>query len=117
MPQNNNSRIRHRETVEKVVVTLTALALNCPSTFTIAWSKDQHTQELPILYAGIGSSLVTAAGALIDDRMMWAGLLASMGLFAYTVFFYKSPNSQAPPPPLIIGESPPTQILPEVKII
>ena len=116
MPQNNNSRARHRETVEKVVVTLTALALNCPSTYTIAWSKNQHTEDLPILYAGIGSSLVTAAGALINDKLMWAGLISSMALFGYTVFFYRSPNSQAPPP-LIIGDSAPTQILPEVKII
>ena len=117
MPQNNNSRARHRETVEKVVVTLTALALNCPSTFTIAWSKDQHPEELPILYAGIASSLVTAAGALINDKVMWAGLLSSMGLFAYTVFFYKSPNSQASPPPLIIGNGSGGQNLPEVKMI
>ena len=49
---------------------------------------------MPILYAGIGASLLTALGALFNDRVMWAGLLASIGLFGYTVLFYKSPNNQ-----------------------
>lgn len=100
-----NNSVNHQATVERVIVTMTALALNCPSTFTIAWSKDQHPQELPILYAGIGSSLLTALGALVDDRVMWAGLLASIGLFGYTVFFYKSPSLISVPvgDPLIIG--------------
>ena len=97
----------HRETVEKVIVTMTSLALNCPSTFTIAWSKDQHAAEMPILYAGIGSSLLTALGALFDDRIMWTGLIASIGLFGYTVLFYKSPNSQIIGEPLIIGNNMP----------
>ena len=80
--------------VERILVALTALALNCPSSFTIAWSKDQHKEEMPILYAGIGTSLATVAGAVLGNRyhgtdIMWGGLLATLGLFAYTVFFYK----------------------------
>ena len=61
----------HKETIQEVVVTVSSLALNCPSTFTIAWSKEQHPEELPILYAGIGASLLTALGALFNDRVMW----------------------------------------------
>ena len=96
----------HKETIQKVVVTVSFLALNCPSTFAVAWSKDQHLEEMPILYAGKSASLLTALGALVDDRIMWAGLLASIGLFGYTVLFYKSPNNQIGEP-IIIGNHTP----------
>lgn len=91
MPSNNNAKI------QRVIVAVSALALNCPSTFTIAWSKEQHKEELPILYAGIATSAVTVAGAILGDKyygneIMWGGLLATLGLFGYVVFGYKPKN-------------------------
>lgn len=79
---------------DRVLIALTALALNCPSTFTISWSKEEHKEELPILYAGIATSIATVAGAILGqkwhgDKIMWAGLIATMGLFGYVVFIYR----------------------------
>jgi hypothetical protein len=100
--------------VERVVVAMTALALNAPSTYTIAWSKGQHQDELPVLYAGIGTSAVTVLGAILGDRyhgekIMWGGLIGTLALFGYVAFCYKpsrneNPNpSQTVNPPLIIS--------------
>lgn len=85
--------------VERVVVAMTALALNAPSTYTIAWSKDQHKDELPILYAGIGTSAITVLGAILGDKyhgtkIMWGGLIATLGLFTYVAFMYKPRTPQ-----------------------
>jgi hypothetical protein len=108
----------NHDNVERAVVALTALALNCPSTFTIAWSKEEHKEELPVLYAGIGTSLLTVLGAILGDRhhgteIMWGGLAATMALFGYVVFVYKpnsngngnntTPATEQPIPPLVIG--------------
>ncbi len=41
------------ETFERAIVAFTALALDCPNTFTIAWSKEQRKEEMPVLCAGI----------------------------------------------------------------
>jgi len=97
---NNSSKI------ERVIVAVSALALNCPSTFTIAWSKEEHKEEMPILYAGIATSAVTVAGAMLGDKwhgdtFMWGGLAATLGLFAYVVFVHKPKNGL--PDPLIIS--------------
>ena len=86
--------------VERVIVALTALALNAPSTYTIAWSKGQHPDELPILYAGIATSGITVLGAVLGDRycgnkIMWGGLVGTLALFAYVAFWYK-PQSTTP---------------------
>jgi hypothetical protein len=96
--------------VERVIVALTALALNAPSTYTIAWSKEQHKEELPVLYAGIATSGVTVLGAILGDRfhgdkIMWGGLLGTIALFGYVAFFYKPPNTSTSKNsgPLIIG--------------
>lgn len=99
------------DSTDRVLIALTALALNCPSTFTIAWSKEQHKEEMPILYAGIGTSAATVLGAILGDKwggdkLMWAGLLATLGLFGYVAFFYKPKNgngSYNKDGPLIIG--------------
>jgi len=79
---------------DRILIALTALALNCPSTFTIAWSKEQHKEEMPILYAGIATSAATVAGAVLGDKyqgnkIMWAGLLGTLALFSYVVFWYQ----------------------------
>ncbi len=79
---------------DRILIALTALALNCPSTFTIAWSKEQHKEEMPILYTGIATSAATVAGAVLGDKyhgnkIMWAGLLGTLALFSYVVFFYQ----------------------------
>jgi uncharacterized membrane protein YebE (DUF533 family) len=97
--------------MERAIVAFTSLALNCPSTFTIAWSKEQHKEELPVLYAGIGTSLLTVLGALLGKKwhgteIMWGGLAATMGLFTYVVFCYKPQNvtngaSQVQPPLIV----------------
>ena len=94
--------------IERVIVALTALALNAPSTYTIAWSKGQHPDELPILYAGIATSGVTVLGAVLGGRycgnkIMWGGLIGTLALFAYVAFVYKpsSTTGEAPPPSLM----------------
>lgn len=83
--------------VERILIALTSLALNAPSTYTIAWSKQEHKEQMPILYAGIGTSAATVVGALLGkrwygDKIMWIGLVGTLGLFAYVTFFY-NPNS------------------------
>lgn len=84
---------------DRILIALTSLALNAPSTFTIAWSKEQHKEELPILYTGIATSAATVSGAILGDKyhgntIMWAGLLATLGLFSYVAFIYKPKNGQ-----------------------
>lgn len=79
---------------DRILIALTSLALNAPSSFTIAWSKEQHTSEMPILYAGIATSGATVVGALLGDKhygnsIMWGGLAATLGLFGYVTFLYK----------------------------
>lgn len=100
---------------DRILIALTALALNCPSTFTIAWSKEQHKEEMPILYTGIATSAATVLGAVLGDKywgnkIMWAGLLGTLGLFGYVVFAYKPANSAASTEnqayPLIISTAP-----------
>ena len=98
----------NNSSVERAIVALTSLALNCPSTFTIAWSKEEHKEELPVLYAGIVTSLVTVLGALLGKRyhgmeIMWGGLAATMGLFTYVVFCYKPVNGQPQGNPIMFG--------------
>lgn len=82
--------------VDRVIIAFTSLALNAPSTYTIAWSKVEHAEQLPLLYAGIATSAVTVAGALLGDKwhgdkIMWGGLIATLGLFGYVAFVYKPP--------------------------
>ena len=81
-----------RET-DRILIALTSLALNAPSTYTIAWSKGQHPEEMPILYAGIATSAMTVGGAILGehyhgDKIMALGLIATIGLFTYITFFY-----------------------------
>lgn len=98
---------------DRILIALTALALNCPSTFTIAWSKEQHKEEMPILYAGIATSAATVGGAILGEKhfgneIMWGGLLSTLALFGYVVFLYK-PKTPASPEegyPLIISTEP-----------
>lgn len=83
---------------DRILIALTSLALNAPSTYTIAWSKDQHANELPILYAGIGTSAATVLGAILGDhyygdKIMWGGMLGTLALFTYVAFFYKRPQT------------------------
>ena len=92
---------------DRILIALTALALNCPSTYTIAWSKDQHKEELPVLYAGIATSAATVIGAVLGDKyfgntIMWTGLLGTLGLFGYVVFRYK-PKNKTVGEPMIMG--------------
>lgn len=96
MPKNGN-RLNGSK-IERVIVALTALALNAPSTYTIAWSKEQHKDELPILYAGIATSGITVLGAILGDRcwgtkIMWGGLIGTLALFTYVAFGYKPKTS------------------------
>jgi hypothetical protein len=99
---------------DRILIALTALALNCPSTFTIAWSKEEHKEEMPILYAGIATSAATVGGAILGEKhygneIMWTGLLGTLGLFAYVAFFYKPRGSTAKSKqgyPLIISTAP-----------
>lgn len=79
---------------DRIIIAFSSVAMNLPSSFTIAWSKEQHPEQLPILYAGVGTSALTVLGAVLGkDKVMWAGLLASMGLFGYVTFVYKPPTS------------------------
>lgn len=83
---------------DRILIALTSLALNAPSTYTIAWSKDQHSEELPILYAGIATSIATVVGAIFGHEkwgnwLLWGGMIATFVLFGYVAFIYK-PRSQ-----------------------
>jgi len=94
MPNNNNNGISN---TDRILIALTALALNCPSTFTIAWSKEQHKEEMPILYLGIATSAATVTGAILGDKyhgdkIMWAGLIGTLALFGYVAFIYHPKN-------------------------
>ena len=84
---------------DRILIALTSLALNAPSTYTIAWSKNDpdKKQHYPILYAGIASSLATVLGAIFGhttwgDSLMWGGLLSTFALFGYVVFVYNGKN-------------------------
>lgn len=103
---------------DRILIALTSLALNAPSTYTIAWSKDdpQKQKHYPILYAGIGTSIATVIGAILGkrwhgDKIMWAGLLATMGLFGYVAFVY-APQGKQQTQPLIIGNNEPVIVEP-----
>ena len=83
---------------ERVLVAISSLALTCPSAYTIAWSKEEHKQEMPILYAGIATSAATVVGAILGkkwhgDAIMWGGLVGTLGVFTYVTFVYKPTNS------------------------
>lgn len=87
---------------DRILIALTSLALNAPSTYTIAWSKDEPEKQkhYPILYAGILTSLATVVGAIFGHKewgnyLMWGGMLATMGLFGYVVFIYKPSTATA----------------------
>ena len=84
-----------RET-DRILIGLTSVALNSPLSYTIAWSKEQHPEQLPILYAGIITSAMTVGGAILGekfhgDKIMWGGLIATIALFGYVAFVYKPP--------------------------
>jgi len=87
---------------DRILIALTSLALNAPSTYTIAWSKGDPTkiQHYPVLYAGIGSSFATVLGAIFGHTkwgsyMMWGGMLATFALFGYVVFIYQPKTNDA----------------------
>lgn len=82
---------------ERVLVAISSLALTCPSAYTIAWSKEEHKQEMPVLYAGIATSAATVVGAILGkkwhgDAIMWGGLVGTLGVFTYVTFVYKPQN-------------------------
>lgn len=83
--------------IDRVIVATSSLALTAPSAFTIGWSKEQHPEQMPILYAGIGASALTVLGAILGDRhhgnaIMWVGVGATVALFGYVTFVYKPPS-------------------------
>ena len=72
-----------------LIIAISVIAMMCPSVYTIAWSKREKSEHLPILYVGLGLSGVTILGALCDSwSMMWAGLIGAFGLFLYVIFIY-----------------------------
>lgn len=86
-----------RET-DRILIGATSVAMMAPSAYTIGWSKQQHPEQMWILYGGLATSVVTVAGAILGDKyhgdkIMWTGLLASMGLFGYVTFLYQPPPS------------------------
>jgi len=83
---------------ERVLIAISSLALTCPSAYTIAWSKQEHKEQVPILYAGIATSAATVVGAILGkkwhgDTIMWVGLAGTLGLFGYVTFIYKPSNT------------------------
>jgi hypothetical protein len=108
MPRHPNGN--GTSNTDRILIALTALALNCPSTFTIAWSKEQHKEEMPILYAGIATSAATVGGAILGDKffgneIMWGGLLGTLALFTYVAFFYK-PKGSNTGYPVVVSTNP-----------
>ena len=91
----HHKKLVMRET-DRILIGLTSVALNAPSTYTIAWSKGQHPEQVPILYAGILTSALTVGGAILGDRwhgdkLMWLGLISTICLFGYITFVYQPP--------------------------
>lgn len=83
---------------ERVLIAISSLALTCPSAYTIAWSKQEHKEQVPILYAGIATSAATVVGAILGkkwhgDTIMWGGLVGTLGLFGYVTFLYNPQNA------------------------
>lgn len=83
---------------ERVLIAISSLALTCPSAYTIAWSKQEHKEQVPILYAGIATSAATVVGAILGkkwygDTIMWGGLVGTLGLFGYVTFVYNPQNT------------------------
>jgi len=83
---------------ERVLIAISSLALTCPSAYTIAWSKQEHKEQVPILYAGIATSAATVVGAILGkkwhgDTIMWGGLAGTLALFGYVTFIYNPTNA------------------------
>src|SRR4030043_796110 len=83
--------------VERVLIAVSSLAMNAPSTYTIAWSKEEHKEQMPILYVGIATSAATVIGAILGkkwhgDAIMWSGLAGTLALFGYVTFIYNPTN-------------------------
>ena len=72
-----------------IILTFTVMSLMMPSVFTIAWSKTEKAEHMPILYGGLGISLLTVLGALAkSESMVGLGLTFALIFFIYVVFFY-----------------------------
>lgn len=107
---------------DRILIALTSLALNAPSTYTIAWSKEEHADQLPILYAGIATSAATVLGAILGDKyhgdkIMWGGLFSTLALFGYVTFFYHGANARIGEPLMINGKTSTTIIVDDTAIL
>jgi Ca2+/Na+ antiporter len=78
---------------EALLIAVTVIAMMSPSVYTIAWSKQEHKKDLPVLYIGLGISALTVVGAFFRvNALMWFGLLLAFVFFGYVMFFYGENN-------------------------
>jgi hypothetical protein len=68
----------------RILIAMTAIAMNMPSAYTISWSKKEHPEQAKYLYVGLIITFITLVGAFLNhDATMWAGLALSFAFFAY----------------------------------
>jgi len=68
----------------RILIAMTAIAMNMPSAYTISWSKKEHPDQTKYLYAGLAITFVTLLGAFLNhDPTMWFGLALSFLYFIY----------------------------------
>jgi len=76
---------------EALIIAISVIAMMCPSVYTIAWSKKEKANYLPILYMGLGISGLTIFGALTNNRALtWFGIIVAFAFFLWVVFCYES---------------------------
>jgi hypothetical protein len=52
---------KNKDKTQRVIVAVSALAFDCPSAFTIVWSKEEHKEEMLTFFAGITTTAATIA--------------------------------------------------------
>jgi len=70
-----------------ILLAFTVMAMLMPSAYTVAWSKQEHKNELPILYLGLGISFLTVVSALAKSTQgVYVGVALAFILMLYVIF-------------------------------
>jgi len=72
----------------RLLIAMTAIAMNMPSAYTISWAKEEHPDKKKFLYAGLAITAFTLIGAFANlEPVLWLGLAASLGFFAFVIIW------------------------------
>jgi len=72
------------EPTTRLLIGMTAIAMNMPSAYTISWSKKEHPESTGYLYGGLGITALTLVAAMTDqEKLLWLGLGLSFLFFLY----------------------------------